>query len=584
VDEAQLERTDVPSTLTGVLQARLERLPKVERTLIQQASVVGRVFWDQAVWYLNHQGGGALEKGGIQDGLLNLRDRELIYRRELSAFLDSREYIFKHAVLREVTYESVLKKLRQVYHSLTAEWLMEQRGDRSGEVVGLIADHLELAGEQDEALRYLKWAGEAAAEKYANEEAVDYFSRALALAPGEDLETRYELLLAREEVLDLQATREAQRQDLEKLNSLANEMGSTEQQMEVGVRWSNYLFFTADYVAAADVAERVVAQAKVTGNPHYAAKGHLRLGRALHWQSQLEIARGHFEQALAGFRSVGDQRNEGLTLRMFGLISVGQGDLQSWQDYSKQALDIARKIGIRDDEAEAINHLGLGSLFLGDFTTAQKYFNQYLTLSQEIGSKLQEGYAFGNMGWLAIDMKNYLVAKDYFELSLTILQDREENGEILAGLGDAFAGLKKWDEATKSYLGAIKVFEEFDADWGIAGSRTGLARVALAQGDVKGALGFVDKVLIFLEQSEATVHDEILRSSYLTCVQVLQAAKDPRTSNVLEIANNNIQKTAKKIKDEALQYSFLENVPWNRELVKLWEEQRAKLGRAHDSI
>jgi predicted ATPase len=135
----------------------------------------------------------------------------MVYRRELSAFLDAQEYIFKHAVLREVTYESVLKKLRRVYHALAAEWLMEQRGDRSGEVAGLIADHLELAGEQEEALRHLRWAGEAAAGKYANDEAVDYFTRALVLAPEEDLETRCELLLAREEVLNLQAKREVQR-------------------------------------------------------------------------------------------------------------------------------------------------------------------------------------------------------------------------------------------------------------------------------------------------------------------------------------------------------------------------------------
>jgi class 3 adenylate cyclase len=125
VDKQRLEEMDVPATLTGVLQARLERLPKEERTLIQQASVVGRVFWDQAVWYLNHQGGGALEKEGIQNGLVNLRGREIVYRRELSAFLDAQEYIFKHAVLREVTYESVLKKLRRAYHALTAEWLIK---------------------------------------------------------------------------------------------------------------------------------------------------------------------------------------------------------------------------------------------------------------------------------------------------------------------------------------------------------------------------------------------------------------------------------------------------------------------------
>ena len=96
IDEEQLEKTAVPSTLTGVLQARLERLPKEERTLLEQASVVGRVFWDQAVSYLNRQGEGVLEEAGIQDGLSYLRGREMVYHRELSVFLDAQELSLIH--------------------------------------------------------------------------------------------------------------------------------------------------------------------------------------------------------------------------------------------------------------------------------------------------------------------------------------------------------------------------------------------------------------------------------------------------------------------------------------------------------
>ncbi len=578
VDEQRLEDIDVPATLTGVLQARLERLPKAERILIQQASVVGRVFWDQAVYYLNHQGGGSLEQIGIVQGLTNLRGREMIYRRELSAFLDAQEYIFKHAVLREVTYESVLKKLRQDYHALAAEWLMEQRGDRTGEVIGLIADHLDLAGEKADALRHLRWAGEAAAGKYANDEAIDYFTRALVLVAEENLETRFDLLLAREEVLDLQAKREAQHQDLEVLKTLAKEMGSAEKQLEVGVRWSNYLEMTNDYQAAAEAAKRVVAQADAAGNLNFAARGQLSWGRVLMRMRKNEIAQGHLDQALAGFRVIGDQRMVGVTLRVLGMFA-SLYDLQAWQGFSEQALSIARQIDDRSAEAEAINHLGHVAGYLGDFTTAQRYFGQYLALAREIGSKDQERMALGNLGWVATDWKNYPAAQNYYEQSLVIAQasgDIEGGGYLLLGLGDALAGLNKWDAAAEAYLEAMKVFEEFGAEWGIAGSRSGLARVALAQGDVDEAVGFVDVVLDFLERSEGLVFNETFREGYLTCAQVLGAAGDPRAREVLEKGYAELQERAEKITDEALWHSFLENVPYNRELVKLWEEQEGK--------
>jgi predicted ATPase/class 3 adenylate cyclase len=574
VAEKRLEEMDVPATLTGVLQARLERLPNAERILIQQASVVGRVFWDQAVWYLNHQGDGVLDELGIQDGLANLRGKELIYRRELSVFQEAREYIFKHAVLREVTYESVLKKLRRVYHALAAEWLMEQRSDRSGEVIGLIADHLELAGERGETLRYLKLAGEQAAEKYANEEAVDYFSRALELVPEEDLEICFELLLAREEVLNLQAKLELQRQDLEALEFLAKEMDSIENQLEVGVRWSNYLWMINDYQAAAETAERVVAQAELTGNLQFAARGHFRWGKALIWQFQYETADEHLNKALAGFRAVGDHRMEGKTLRMIGSVAAGLNDLQAWKDYSQQALVIARQIGDRSDEAEAINHLSNIFLLQGDYATGRKYLYQYLEIAQEIGSLDQEKMALSNLGAIANTLKDYSAALDYYEKSLSIAQAIGVLGEIPNGLGEAYAGLEQWDKAAQYYLQALELFEETGEDWGIARSRNGLARAALAQGDVEEALNQVDGILAYLEGGKGLGYGRGLTESYLICVQVLQAAGDPRTDQVLKSGHAELQGRATKIKDPEIRKSFLGNVPYNRELVKLCEVQQ----------
>ncbi|MCK4299197.1 MAG: hypothetical protein KAX80_06675, partial [Planctomycetes bacterium] len=69
----------------------------------------------------------------IRSVLSALQGKEMVFRRETSAFARAQEYIFKHAILREVTYESVLKRVRRVYHTLVAEWLIEHSGERAGE-------------------------------------------------------------------------------------------------------------------------------------------------------------------------------------------------------------------------------------------------------------------------------------------------------------------------------------------------------------------------------------------------------------------------------------------------------------------
>ena len=171
----------VPTTLTGVLQARLDRLPADERGLLQQASVVGRAFWESVLQTLHAAAGAGDRTEEIPILLASMRRRELVFRRETSAFAGTREHIFKHALLRDVTYESVLKRRRQAYHSLVAEWLVENAGDRESEFYGLIAEHLIRSGQPEKAIRYLEQAGEEAAGRYANGEAVALFRRALEL-------------------------------------------------------------------------------------------------------------------------------------------------------------------------------------------------------------------------------------------------------------------------------------------------------------------------------------------------------------------------------------------------------------------
>ncbi len=166
-----------------MLQARLDRLPAEERTILQQAAVVGPVFWDLAVLACS----GALEATdpeAIGHAARLAKKSALartVFRRETSAFDRALEHTFKHAILRDVTYETVLKRLRQVYHGLVADWLIAQTGERSGEFVGLIADHLEGAGRDDEAVRYLLRAGDQARLVYAHGEAIVRYERALAM-------------------------------------------------------------------------------------------------------------------------------------------------------------------------------------------------------------------------------------------------------------------------------------------------------------------------------------------------------------------------------------------------------------------
>jgi hypothetical protein len=138
VDAERLRQTRVPGTLVEVLQARLDALPPAERRAQQQASVVGFTFWDEALYHLERAAG---------DALTGLEQRGLTVSQAVNTFDGCVEYVFKHHLLQQVTYDSVLRRWRRELHRGVAVWIRQRSGTRSAEFGPLIAGHLELAGD-----------------------------------------------------------------------------------------------------------------------------------------------------------------------------------------------------------------------------------------------------------------------------------------------------------------------------------------------------------------------------------------------------------------------------------------------------
>lgn len=189
----KLAKMRVPPTLTGVLQARLDALTAEERALIQQASVIGTTFWDGALQTLRVTGQtieSAVSIGDLAGTLASLRQHGMIFSREKSSFAETQEYVFKHAILRDVTYESVLKKTRRSYHHQIAEWLINACGNRVAEYALLVAEHYRLAGEIISAINYLCEAGERAQKTMwsTTNEAIGFYEQAFTLIATQKVE------------------------------------------------------------------------------------------------------------------------------------------------------------------------------------------------------------------------------------------------------------------------------------------------------------------------------------------------------------------------------------------------------------
>jgi predicted ATPase len=147
----------VPETLTGVLQTRLDTLAPAERAVLQHAAVIGRTFWDAAVADLGTRQSGDAAANELEA----LCAREIIFSHEPPAFAGTREYLFKHQLMRDVVYDSVLRRDRRAVHGRAARWLaqMAESSGRADEYAAQIAEHYDLAGETRPARDWYALAG-----------------------------------------------------------------------------------------------------------------------------------------------------------------------------------------------------------------------------------------------------------------------------------------------------------------------------------------------------------------------------------------------------------------------------------------
>jgi len=555
VEPARLNAARIPPTLVGVLQSRLDSLPAEERAILQRASVVGRTFWDRAVAYIS-AAVGELGDAEVTELLQALRDREMVFNRPTSLFADADEYIFKHAVLRDVTYESVLKRVRRLYHGWVAEWLIEHSGERAEEYTGLIADHLELAGETERAVAYLRRAGEQAAARFAHAEAITYFTRALGLLATEARSECFELLLARERVYSMQGNRQAQRQDLAALEQLAQELAiaptsedetkpatgrlhAVSRQIEAALRRATYAEETGDFAAAmaknqeairlADESLSWASDALIAiATPacgaacldvsRLQAEGYLQWGRALWRQGEYEKAQAELQHALELARAITGRPATAPTpkatlrqarmveangLRNLGNVHWYTGNYEQARTRYEQALAICQAIGNRRGQSAAVNNLGTVCAKLGRHAEAKAYYEQSLAIDREIGNPRGISRSLSNLGSITAGQGDYDQARSCYKESMRICR---ETGDIqglsgaLNNLGIIYDQLGDYTAAREHFEEALEIRRQIGAQQGEGEGLSDLAMLHHHLGDDQAAVTYSRQALPIIQK------------------------------------------------------------------------------------
>ncbi len=406
----RLRERRVPTTLTGVLQARLDLLPADAFRVLQVASVIGRSFWMEAVRRLI---GGTISADGVDTAIAALADAEFVHRPPVSRFAGTQQLSFKHEFTRAVTYDTVALEDRPALHAAAATWLTDIAGDRPAEQAIAIARHLDAAADPTSAASWFERAARHARTQSAFVDAARLFASAVARYPSGSAEG-HRAALARADSLVVSGQFDAAKDELHGM--LADGLVPGDVKKRAGAHLARIAFLRdGDFAHAKRLLDDAIAipiPDEATSDAHdfvrhqlanlhivvgdypaavacleenLARGGHRRdrnrhgwglnnLVHALAQDGQFDRARAVADEAVAAAAELDDPRLDMAVRAQLGLIAVVQADWPA----ARYHFDLAQAVNRRNRDIEKLatvaNFLGEIAVELGDLERAREEF------------------------------------------------------------------------------------------------------------------------------------------------------------------------------------------------------------------
>jgi predicted ATPase/class 3 adenylate cyclase len=387
----------IPATLHDSLMARLDRLETV-KAMAQLGATLGREFSYDLL-----QAVSVWDEGTLRRGLHQLVEAEILHQRGLPPQVT---YLFKHALIQEAAYQSLLKSRRQQLHQRIAQVLEAQFPVIVETQPELVAQHYTAAGLPAQALPYWQRAGERAIQRSAHVEAISHLTTALELLhtlPETPARVQQELTLQHTLGVPLLSTKGFAAPEVERAYArayaLCQQIGDTREIFPVLFGLCEYYEVLGNLQTACELAEQLLTLAQRHDDPALRLQGHRALGDSLFWRGQLVAARAHLEQGIALYDSQQHRahallygQDPGIGCRVYAALVLWRlgYPAQALQRVHK-ALTLARELAHPFSLALALSYAAGVSRLRREWPASQAHTETLLALATE------QGFAF----WVA---------------------------------------------------------------------------------------------------------------------------------------------------------------------------------------
>ncbi len=530
-----LENIRIPDTVQAVIASRLDKLTQDVRDVLQMAAVVGRNFRTPILEQLC-----TLDSLMLSVHLATLQEYEYIIGRKEDR---EEEYSFRHPLLQEVAYSGLLLKRRRELHRKTGELIEMIYRDRPDDFTDILAYQYSNSDHPAKAFEWLMKAGLKARARYANDEAVKYFDRLVALAqnePGHDIILAgayeglgdihsltadygkalecYTAMLGR--TVDPAGRRRAQRRMAEvhldqnryddalrivvevKAGLTTPSNAEMAEQAELHILTSRVLREKGDPKRALDEGRQALKIAEEL-TPHSGTgqgdslvdrnrldqiktAGFGSLAASAYEISDFPLALEYYSKSLEIAEKLGDKMAVGRISTSLGSVYSSMGEITKSHDFYKRAQDAAGKIGDKRSIAKVIMERAGVAKDKGDYQEALALYEQARRIATEIGVGYVAAAASANMGMVYQMLGQLDKAMALYETNVKIFKELGAKRPVATSysfLGDVAKEKGDYDQAVEYFVEAMKGYEEVGDRRGVAATLISIGAVYLDKRD-----------------------------------------------------------------------------------------------------
>jgi TOMM system kinase/cyclase fusion protein len=381
----------IPATLHDSLMARLDRLGTV-KALAQLGATLGREFS-----YALLQAVSPWDEETVHRGLHQLVEAEFLYQRGLPL---QGTYVFKHVLIQDAAYQSLLKSTRQQYHQRIAQVLEARFPDICETQPELLAHHYTEAGLSASAVGYWQRAGQRALQRSAHVEALRHLTRGLeglAALPDTAECTQQELVLQTTLGAVFMAAKGQGAPEVgqayARARELCQQVGETPELFPVLFGLWRFYLVRAEYQTARELAEQCFSLAQRVHDPALLLAAHFALGVSLLWLGDMALARAHLEHSIALYAPQEHRAlafRTGIDLAVWGLSHAAQALwLLGYPDQALRrnhaALTLAQELSHPPSLAAVLFYIALIHSYRGEAYMTQERAESAMALAGEQG-------------------------------------------------------------------------------------------------------------------------------------------------------------------------------------------------------